>query len=246
MTFEQAKHAPKSAVFTQSDWEHKLTRLLAVSRLPFQFIEHPEFHDVIHFSRLAPTRPEIPSAKVMRARLRDFVKKQQQDILQQLPADAKLSLALDCWTSPFRQAFMAVTGYFLTYDWEYQEVLLGFEPLSGTHSGMNLSEVLMNLLQEHKVTDRVLAITTDNASSNNTLLAHTNDAIQSLGLHNSSTIIRVPCIAHVIQLSLKDLLGQMKASPKNEVPEMEWSDACIQSLRESQQEREIADTLNKV
>ena len=140
---------------------------------------------------------------------------------------------------------MAVTGYFLTHDWEYQEVLLGFEPLSGTHSGMNLSEVLMNL-QQHRITDRVLAITTDNALNNNNLLAHINDAIQSLELNNSSIIIRVPCIAHVIQLSLKDLLGQMKASPKNEVPEIEWSDACIQSLHERQQKREIVDTLNKV
>ncbi|EYE89961.1 uncharacterized protein EURHEDRAFT_436400, partial [Aspergillus ruber CBS 135680] len=58
--------------------------------------------------------------------------------------------------------------------------------------------------------------------------------------------IRVPCIAHVIQLSLKDLLGQMRASPKNEMPETEWSDACIQSLRERQQKREIADMLNKI
>lgn len=174
------------------------------------------------------------------------MKEQQQRVLQQLPADAKLSLALDCWTSPFQQAFMAVSGYFLTQDWEYQEVLLGFEPLSGTHSGLNLSEVLMNLLKQHKITDRVLAITTDNALNNNTLLAHTNDAIQSLELNNRSTIIRVPCIAHVIQLSLKDLLGQMRASPKNEMPETEWSDACIQSLRERQQKGEIADMLNKV
>lgn len=40
-------------------------RLLAASHLPFQFIEHPEFHDVIHFSCLVPTHPEIPSVKVM-------------------------------------------------------------------------------------------------------------------------------------------------------------------------------------
>lgn len=141
---------------------------------------------------------------------------------------------------------MAVTGYFLTNDWEYREVLLGFEPLSGTHSGMNLSEVLMNLLQQHKITDWILAITTDNASNNNTLLACTNDAIQSLELNNRSTIIHVPCIAHVIQLSLQDLLSQMKARPSNEAPEIEWSDSCIQSLHERQQKREIVDTLNKV
>jgi hypothetical protein len=87
-----------------------------MSRLPFQFIEHPEFHDLISFARLAPQRPHIPTAKTIRARLRDFVAEQQQSILRQLPVDSKISLALDCWTSPFKQAFMAVTGYFLDHD----------------------------------------------------------------------------------------------------------------------------------
>jgi hypothetical protein len=141
---------------------------------------------------------------------------------------------------------MAVTGYFLDHDWEYRELLLGFEPLSGTHSGINLSEVLMKLLQQHEIADRVLAITTDNASNNNTLMTYVNEAIQSLELSESSTVIRVPCIAHVIQLSLKDLLGQMKANPKNEIAETEWSEARIQSLHARQQKREIVDTLNKV
>jgi hypothetical protein len=37
---------------------------------------------------------------------------------------------------------MAITGYFLDELWEYREVLLGFEPLSGTHSGENLAKVV--------------------------------------------------------------------------------------------------------
>jgi hypothetical protein len=188
----------------------------------------------------------IPSAKTIRSRLRDFVKEQQQGLLQKLPPNAKISLALDCWTSPFRQAFMAVTGYFLDQDWEYQEILLGFEPLSGTHSGANLSDVVLRLLHQHNITDRVLAVTTDNAANNNTMISSIQESLQSLELNNGSTIVRVPCIAHVIQLSLNDLLGKMKANPKNESTEMEWSDDRVQSLRERQQNREIVDTLNKV
>lgn len=66
---------------------------------------------------------------------------------------------------------MAVTGYFLDQDWEYREILLGFEPLSRSHSSVNLSAVLMSLLQQYDITNRVLAITTDNASNNNTLIS---------------------------------------------------------------------------
>lgn len=157
-----------------------------------------------------------------------------------------MSIALDCWTSPFRQAFMAVTGYFIDQDWNYREILLGFEPLHGTHSGINLSAVLLDLLQQHQIVDRVLAITTDNASNNNTLMSSIQESVQSLELAEKTTIIRVPCIAHVIQLSLKQLLGQMKANPINETAEMNWSDARFHSAYARQQNREIVDTLNKV
>lgn len=142
---------------------------------------------------------------------------------------------------------MAVTGYFIDDDWNYREILIGSEPLHGTHSGVNLSAVLLDLLQQHRIVDRVLTITTDNASNNNTLMSSIQESVQSLDLDDNTAIIRVPCIAHVIQLSLKQLLGQMKANPRNETTEI-WSEARSQSVRTSarQHKREIVDTLNKV
>jgi hypothetical protein len=194
----------------------------------------------------APGRPQIPSAKTVRRRLQGTITERQNTVLQKLPKDGKLSVALDCWTSPFQQAFIAVTGYFLDEDWNYREILLGFEPLHGTHSGVNLSAVLLELLQKHQITDRVLAITTDNASNNSAMMSSIQDSIQSLEIGDRTTIIRVPCLAHVIQLSLNQLLGQMKANPKNDTAEMQWSETQDQLIRSRQQKREIVDTLNKV
>lgn len=181
--------------------------------------------------------------------MRETVQDQQQVILDKLPPLAKLSLALDCWTSPFQQAFMAITGYFIDLDWNYREVLLGFEPLYGTHSGANLSTVLLEKLEQHNITDRVITITTDNASNNNTLMESIQESIQSLqrlDSLNQTEIIRIPCIAHVIQLSLNELLGRMKANPKNEKIERVWSEADNQALRTRPQGKDIANTLNKV
>ena len=93
----------------------------------------------------ALARPKILSAKTIRRRLEDAIIERQRGVLQKLPTDGKLSVALDCWTSPFQQAFMAVTGYFLDDDWNYREILLGFQPLHGTHSGVNLSAVLFEV-----------------------------------------------------------------------------------------------------
>lgn len=91
-------------------FEQKLLRLLATSRLHFRFIEHPEFQDLVFYIQYATSRTQIPSPSTMRVRLRDSVKERQQSLLQKLTPNTKLSVALDCWTSPFRQSFMAITA----------------------------------------------------------------------------------------------------------------------------------------
>jgi hypothetical protein len=90
----------------------------------------------------------------MQRRLQTIVKDQQKNILRMLPSYAKLSIGLDCWTSPFPQAFIAITGYFLDQNWDYREVLLAFDPLEGTHTGLNLSSVLTDTLQKYEILDR--------------------------------------------------------------------------------------------
>lgn len=61
-------------------------------------------------------------------------------------------------------------------------------------------------------------------------------------------IFRVPCIMHVMQLSLKDLLGAIKIDPKNTEAESEWSDSRTKSLQSSlgQSSKNIKATLKKV
>jgi hypothetical protein len=182
-------------------------------------------------ARLATSNPTLLTPRTARRRLRKIVQEDQHRILSDLPQNAKLSIALDCWTSPFQQAFMAITGYFLDQDWKYREILLGFEPLHGKHSGVNLSQVLFDCLQEHQIIDRVLAVTTDNASNNDTLVGSIQTSMQALDLPNHIPIVRIPCLAHVIQLSLKDLLTMMKLNPKNESIDRQWSAEQDMSLK---------------
>ena len=109
---------------------------------------------------------------------------------------------------------MAVTGYFIDEDWQYREILLGFEPLHGTHSGVNLSVVLTDVLERHDIKHKVLAITTDNASNNKTLVESLQQAMPE-----DTTIVRVLYIAYILQLSLNELLGYIKASLVNKSTE---------------------------
>lgn len=96
--------------------------------------------------------------------------------------------------------------------------------------------VLSEVLQTNQISDRIVAITIDNISNNATMIASIQEAFPG------TTMIRIPCIAHVIQLSLKQLLSHMKANPQNEAVEMVWSEErARQNTRQ-----DIANTLHKV
>lgn len=84
----------------------------------------------------------------------------------------------------------------------------------------------------------MLAVTTDNASNNKTMMSSIQESLQSLELNNSSTIVRVPCISHVIQLSLNDLLGKIKAIPKNENIDKLVRGSCPFSSRKATKTRD--------
>jgi hypothetical protein len=127
----------------------------------------------------------------------------------------------------FFTAFMAITSYFIDKNLNYREILLGFEPLYGSHTGTHLSETVVQILTEHGVVDRVSSITTDNASNNNTMMNGVQEAIPSRAL-GSSSIFRVPCIAHVIQLCLNELLGKLRVAPLNKEIDLEWSDGKLE------------------
>ncbi|KAG0158397.1 hypothetical protein PDIDSM_5911 [Penicillium digitatum] len=211
-----------SIPFLQEDWEEDLLQFLTLNRLPFHLIEHPSFKRIINKARSAPSPPVIPSADTIRRRLGSLVKDRQQRILRTLPSGSKISIALDCWTSPFSQAFMAITDYFIDSDWVYREVLLGFKPLHGTHTGSYLSSVLIETLVEHNIEDKVFGLTTDNASNNKTLAT----ALQ--------------------QAFLNQLLARIKAVPLNESAETRWTEKQSRLAQENAKQSQISSTLNKV
>ncbi|KAG0154764.1 hypothetical protein PDIDSM_332 [Penicillium digitatum] len=138
---------------------------------------------------------------------------------------------------------MAITGYFIDINWSYREVLLGFKPLEGTHPGANLSSVLLEILADHNIQDRVFGITPDNASNNKTLV----DSLQQ-ALSSDIHVIRILCLAHVIQLSLNQLLDRLKAVPQNDTTETKWSDrqSILAKANAQSENHSTSHTLNKV
>ena len=102
------------------------------------------------------------------------------DLLANHESTTKVSLAVDGWSSPNHLAFLGINCYYIDRNWQYQEKLLGFEPVSGSHTGQKLAEVVESVLVKHKLETHLLAVTTDNASNNDTLWKELAEALDHL------------------------------------------------------------------
>ena len=70
----------------------------------------------------------------------------------------------------------------------------------------------------------MITITIDNTLNNKTLVDSLYNSIERLELPDFTEIVRILCLTYVIQLSLKDLLGLMKANLKNDKTATIWSE----------------------
>jgi len=93
--------------------------------------------------------------------------------------------------------------------------LIGFEPLKGSHTGEHMAGILYKVLEHFSITKRLLCITTDNAGNNGTMRKELEELLNSLDINNnwSSDSTKIPCLAHVIQLVVKAILGAFNIKP---------------------------------
>jgi hypothetical protein len=93
--------------------------------------------------------------------------------------------------------------------------LIGFEPLKGSHTGEYMAGILYKVLERFSITKRLLCITTDNAGNNGTMRKELEELLNNLDVNNawSSDSTKIPCLAHVIQLVVKAILGAFNIKP---------------------------------
>lgn len=183
---------------------------LAVN-LSFAAVENPEFCTLLNMLRYnvkIPNRRALKNAiSVQSLEIQEKIR----DIL--LLSGSKVSIALDAWTSTNNLGFLAIEGYFIDRDWSYRHCLLGFEEIIGDHTGENLQHIVQTVLQRYNIEHQLLAITVDNASNNGTLTTKLQEALtNTVSEFGRQQIYHVPCLAHVVQLSVNDFLKNIKAT----------------------------------
>jgi hypothetical protein len=91
--------------------------------------------------------------------------------------------------------------------------------------GEHMADVLYNVLELFNITKCLLCFTTDNAGNNGIMQKELEELLNNLDINNdwSSESTKILCLAHVIQLVIKAILGAFDIKPT----ETEYSDDDI-------------------
>lgn len=172
-----------------------LVQMLVACNVPFAILEKPEFRRVFYICR--------NDVKFMGPRTaKEMVKDGSKDIMSKIQGrigKSRFSITLDVWTSSSMDSYMGVIVHYIDNHWNYHESLIGFELLSGSHTGENLMSVLMSVLNLEYIaldTSKIVALTTDGASSNATMARHLTSHYTNL----DPTRQHLHCMAHVLNI----------------------------------------------
>jgi hypothetical protein len=72
---------------------------------------------------------------------------------------------------------LAVIRHWISPDFELQAAILEFQRLRGIHSSKNMAEVVYKTLQDLNLKHKLLAVTSDSASNNGTLVEHLHERL---------------------------------------------------------------------
>jgi hypothetical protein len=112
----------------------------------------------------------------------------------------KVSLTSDMWTSTLNNnSFLGLTIHFIDKEWNMQHFLLDIISFNKRHNTINITDTIISALAEFKIKEKVLALTTDNAT---TMLAVGHSIAEKLNSNvTNSTFGHYRYAAHILNLA---------------------------------------------
>ena len=145
---------------------------------------------------------DLPSARLVKENCEQIFQNLQLKIKNLfLSNKSKFSCTTDLWTSPNNIAICGTTIHWIDEEGKLNNLLLDFKELEGLHTGENLAENFKYSINSLELNlNQILSISADNASNNDTFFQELNKQSDETPIQHSR------CVAHIINLSVKDAL----------------------------------------
>ena len=186
-------------------FRYLLIRWIVAMNISLVCVEHPTWQQLmIHCHQgLAPYL--VKSADTVRGWIMQEFEKQKLEIKKELAtARSRIHISSDLWTSPNRLPVVGIVAHYLDKNLKVQNHLIGMRRVSGTHSGENIAEAMIPVLQEMGVVLRLGYFIGDNHDANATCLRAICRRLRPDIKDPDSR--RVRCLGHILNLAAKAFL----------------------------------------
>uniref|UniRef100_A0A8D9FH44 Zinc finger BED domain-containing protein 1 n=1 Tax=Cacopsylla melanoneura TaxID=428564 RepID=A0A8D9FH44_9HEMI len=172
--------------------DEQLVKMICKEYQPFRIVEETEFVKFVHM--LNPGYA-LPSRKTVSTSLLPVLyEKVHAEVVESLKFAKYVGITTDGWTSITNESFYAITVHYIGKDGQLQAKLLSCERFPPVrHDAMNISEYLKKTFEDWGILNKIVAITTDNAS---VMIA----AVQLLSIRH------IKCFAHTLNLIVQNAL----------------------------------------
>jgi len=108
--------------------------------LPFSFVEHRRFKDLLQYLHLDVMVPSRRVATMNVNNLYDFEKKKMKCLLSKVPS--RISLTSDVWTSCTFEGYISLIAHYVDANWKLNSKMLIFSHFPPPHSGHEMTKVI--------------------------------------------------------------------------------------------------------
>lgn len=188
----------------------KILTWIVMTDQPFSMIENKYFEDMVNYMNKDVL---LHSRRIIKRRLEELYLQKKNLVKEKyMRLHSKYSITCDVWTSKNQLSFFGITIHYIDENWESCSGILAFKLLTEEHDGQSLAESLIEVLEDYEISDKLLGVTTDNASNNSTMLAHLEQFYNTKYPESGFSVAwnQIECMAHVINLGAQEILKQFK------------------------------------
>jgi hypothetical protein len=178
-----------------------LVRWLVRKQLSFAQVEDEDFRQMLLSLSQAINPYLVQSATTIRNWVQLEYNRACRQVKEALTqAKSRIHISFDLWTSPNGYTLYAVCAHFVGPNYRNCSVLLGIKRIKGSHSGENIAEIIIPVLQQYEITQNLGVFVADNAESNDTAIKAILTTVRPDLNH---TTHRSRCLGHIINLAAK-------------------------------------------
>ncbi|CAG8552901.1 12817_t:CDS:2 [Cetraspora pellucida] len=160
----------------------------------FNLVDNLKFHKFIY--ELNPNY-SVPCKNSLNKKMCEFVSIGKNNLIELIKNSMDtFFFTMDLWTQDHK-SYIGITIHWMTPNFEIKQALLTIETFKYPHSGDNIEDCLRKEFQKWNITQKLFGGTTDNDSAMVKVLQQLN-------------INHVHCVAHTMQLAIKDGLKNVK------------------------------------